>query len=718
MAPRRCWRRDEQGAISVMAAGMMVAVLLATSLAVDVGRVAYVSRDQQGVTDRAALDAVFALEGHAAGTLAELYDLADAAVDRALDRNPGSTGTADGRTVTGLVLGTDTGGTFTAVCGREPDWMQTQRATLGQEQVSSCGVSDYDGTTGPGDISAVEVFTSSDVPYIFAIGAEEGSRAVRKRARASFGDPIGSVSAASTEIDLGDGVATMLLSRLLGAETDLDLVGWNGLANVDVTLRDLALALGVGSLDQLLATETTVSELAAITSAVLGNSTEPDVDAQATLLDIANLTTEAALQPVALGELLQVDPSSGSSALDASVDASSLLGALGQSALIGLALADGRNFATVELDVPGLATVDLQLIEGPQIAIGRPGKDVAGDWYTQARTAQTRVDVAVPLAVATTTVTGGSVDSTTEFGQRIDNISSCVEAVAEGSDSPGSIRSDLENAIDAYEQAATSMGLVVDVVLGTVETVLDSLTGLLSGLVSGLECVVNADGKQADIEGDLRDLLAAYESLVAAVAGGLDDGPAATTTPVLSVRLAAGSVALDTITCTDPLRAGVVVEGDAGRVTLTSSEAAAAAGPDQDPAPQTYDLVDLDLGVFGRITAGLSGDVTLGSLDDTHEFVGPFPSDPQPFSATDPGLANLVDALTIQLGSTEVLGLPVGSVTDEVVAGTTAMLDGALAPADAVLGSVLDVLGVELGVVEARVLSATCEGPPRLLANP
>ena len=41
-----------------MAAVMALAMVMATSLAVDVGRVAYTSRDQQGATDRAVLDAL------------------------------------------------------------------------------------------------------------------------------------------------------------------------------------------------------------------------------------------------------------------------------------------------------------------------------------------------------------------------------------------------------------------------------------------------------------------------------------------------------------------------------------------------------------------------------------------------------------------------------------------------------------------------------------
>ena len=63
---RRAARED--GAISVMAAAMMLAILMSTALAVDVGRVAYVSRDQQGVTDRAALDAVPVLDQVPVGT--------------------------------------------------------------------------------------------------------------------------------------------------------------------------------------------------------------------------------------------------------------------------------------------------------------------------------------------------------------------------------------------------------------------------------------------------------------------------------------------------------------------------------------------------------------------------------------------------------------------------------------------------------------------------
>lgn len=147
---RRPWdgRDGEQGAISVMAAALLVASLLATSLAVDVGRVAYVSRDQQGVTDRATMDAVRGLRDSTALSLEGLYTETAVVVDEALGRNPGSTGTAQLRRVDGLVLGRVVDGAFEAICGVQPSWVVAN-------SLQTCTTADYEGTYTVDDVSAV-----------------------------------------------------------------------------------------------------------------------------------------------------------------------------------------------------------------------------------------------------------------------------------------------------------------------------------------------------------------------------------------------------------------------------------------------------------------------------------------------------------------------------------------------------------------------------------
>lgn len=695
-----------EGAITVMASMLLVATLVATSLAVDVGRVAYVSRDQQGVTDRAAIDTMFDLQDHGETTLEGLENRARQVVeDETFGRNADSTSTGLDRALTGLVLGTTVDDDFVGICGTVPAWVDQD------PPMPTCTSVDTSGAHSVDDVSAVEVFTSSSVPYIFALGAEESERDVNKRARAGFGDPRGGVSAASTAVSLDDGLARRLVSRLLGANVDLDLVGWNGLANTSITMRELAAELGAGSVGEVLQTEVTVAELASAMLTVLQNN-GADADVLATVAEIDALDESHTLDPVELGEVIVVDPGSEDSALDATVDAASLLFATGQAALIEGALADGEHFATVGIEVSGLGTVELQLVEAPQVAWGQPGKKSDGTWRTQATTAQTRLQVDLPLDVASTTVAGAGGYSAGLFRDRIDAIATCGQALDEASDSVGTIRSDVEDAIDAYEEAAGLLGVAVDTIVATI----DSLLGTLDTLVATAGCLLTPNATRDDIKDDLHALVDEYEKLVVEVAGAFETAEnTVPADPVLLIELASGAVALDTITCADPIRAGTVVEGDQGRVRLTSSSAVAA-NPD-DPAATTVTLLDLDLGRFGSVMATLSGDVALGSFSDTHEFVAPFPSDPVAYSADDLALGSVLSLLTLDVDA-DVMGLPADPAVDRAVNATTSVLQDVFADVDGLLDRALEVMGVDLGVVEARVLDATCEGPPRMLANP
>ena len=263
-------------------------------------------------------------------------------------------------------------------------------------------------------------------------------------------------------MDLGDGLAVSLLSRLLGADADLDLVGWNGLANTSLTLRQLGVQLGAGSVDELLDTELTVGQLATAIATVLSNAqADPDADVQATLADIAALDSETTLPTIPLGDVLLVDPASGSSALDTAVDASSLLMALGQRAILVASLANGDNFATIDLDVPGLTSVQVALIGPPRSPWVAPARTVTATGSPRPRPRRRASTSSSPCGAAAATVAGAGSTSATMFRDEIDALSSCTDALAAGSSAPGSLRSRIKGSIDAYEQAAGLLGVTV-----------------------------------------------------------------------------------------------------------------------------------------------------------------------------------------------------------------------------------------------------------------
>lgn len=682
-----------------MAAVMTLATLLATSLAVDVGRVAYVSRDQQGVVDRAALDSIHRIEDSSASTLTALWGDAQEAVQASLDRNPES-GTSTDREISGIELGmVQDGDQFVAICGTRPNanWFDSAPPAL-----PSCADADVTGTWSVGDISALQVYVGSTVPYLFAIGSEDPGRDVHKWSSAATGHPIGTVSAASSLVDLDDGLVTQLLSDLLGADAELSLVGWNGLADLEVAFRDIAANVGAGSVDQLLATELTVGELAEVLADVLAADSDTSAEARTTLLELADTTLGVGLGAVALGELLEVDPQAGSSALDATVDAAGLLMGFAQ-------VANHQHAATLDLSALGVAGVTATIIEPPQIAVGRPGRDGAGDWYTQAQTAQVRLDVELPLddiasgIDVTDLEDEGILPEAQSFRDRIDAISSCSEALDEADDDePGTIASDLEEAVEQAKTTAQNAGLLT----GTAETLLNGALGLIGNLLNLSRC-------ESGIKSDLHDAVDDYQQALDEMSNA-SSTPQGGGDPVLAVALASGEVALEEVRCTDPLEADTFVEGRAADVVLTTPTELA--NDPVDPGHVPVDLLEVDLGLLGTVDVDLASDMTLGTSSDRLTFAAPWPAEAQSINANTTGINSLLGTVDVDASATQLLGLPLGDAITEVTADVESALDSLLGDIDAqVLAPLLDTLGLDLGTVHARVLDAVCEGPPRLL---
>ena len=330
----KVWRRrDERGAILVMSTVGFVLAVIASALAVDLGRVAQERRRDQKIADLAALDAVRELgNGDAA---------IQAAAQASADRNElpaGATITAfegllDG---TGCVLQSGTG----QVC----------------------------------------VTVSTDIDNSF----RPGSRTVLARALAekqeSAAFTIGS-SLATANLDTELPILNGVFNELLDTSGTVNLVSWQGIAASNVTLRQLQTAMGVGTLDELLTSDITAGQLFSATATALNNQgTVASLDAATKLASLAAASQNTT--QFKLGEYITVAQGYEDTALDGDLNVMQLVTA-------GAQLANKNNFVdagsviTLPVNFPSLGTsgsfstkLGLKVIEGPQLYIGPEGGSV------------------------------------------------------------------------------------------------------------------------------------------------------------------------------------------------------------------------------------------------------------------------------------------------------------------------------------------------------
>lgn len=416
--PVRRQLRDQHGSISIMGAMLAVAMVMATSLAVDVGRVAYTSRDQQGVTDRAALDALRTISGMGEDeTIYTPQDYYDAAVSSVVATMAGNeegsaVGTSRDRAIEGVEVGY-----YDPACAD-----------------SFCVVYDENGLQdGSGrPITSVRVLTESAVDYVFAFLDEAGFRDVHKTALATnrrhrtdcpasdpnCTDAEAGISVRSRLVELNTGNIAVddpnlaLVQDLLGelvaltGPTSVTAVGFDGLANADVPLSVLGDAgATVGTTDQLLDSQVTLQDLF---TAMASGATSDDaaVTAQA---GNALLTLAAEVDPaltVRVGDLLATSTEDPSALLTGQINALDLV----MHVAANFAVANGNNFVALDLTGGSLANplfgldglldinATLHVIEGPQMAYGKVAVDPStGEYVTVARTAQVEFSVDLTL---------------------------------------------------------------------------------------------------------------------------------------------------------------------------------------------------------------------------------------------------------------------------------------------------------------------------------
>lgn len=411
--------------MSMMSAVLAFALVLAGSLAVDVGRVAYVSRDQQGATDLAALDASRAVRNAWTPdrTLAEMYNVALDAANASLGVNEGSSrehGTSHDRHISRLGIG----------------YLDASTGTVMVQYWSDGGVTTADPTRRP---TEVVLETASVVDFVLGIGDAQGGRDVVKRSLGSgaggFTIPPCPPGACPTPCSPGacpgqvvrDAVATVtvqtrlaeldanqsiiagtVLDRLLDPDGTNGLptftaVGWDGLATATIPVRSLVNAgLVVGTPEQVLDSRINVADMLTVLAEGL-SAGDPALTAEARTV-LGDMAWVASPVPsFRLGDVVTVSTTNPDAFLDATVNVLDLVVAGLQAAnrdhAIALDLTDGPTV------VPGLEAMSLSLtiVEPPQSATGPAEQDLAGNWVTRATTSQVELHGTIDVVASDVT---------------------------------------------------------------------------------------------------------------------------------------------------------------------------------------------------------------------------------------------------------------------------------------------------------------------------
>ncbi len=382
--PRRPRAGDERGSVLVFTAVSLVVLLGAAALSVDIGNLSFTKRNLQSIADAAAMDARFALD-QGANSCAQAVALADqSAANNNFDL------AMSGNTLT-VTLGST--GVVNNVETFVPD-------------PATCTVPGAD--TAQAAATAVQVQTTGNVAYFFAPVVSGIASGTPSATAFWTGGP------AETGVSIGTTLASFntansalldpLFSGLLGGNVDLTAVGYQGLTGAHVTLGQLAAALNIGSVSQLLTTQITFGQLLTAEAYALGTGPQgATVTAEIAALNglVGTATSSSFPTTFSLGQLINVADPGAASAADVSSNVLGLITAGAEIAEGTGANAKAINIPNVSLGLAGLTTTNVtaSVIQAPQVAYGPVG--------TSATTSQVQValtmTVDVPL-VATVTI--------------------------------------------------------------------------------------------------------------------------------------------------------------------------------------------------------------------------------------------------------------------------------------------------------------------------
>ena len=390
-------RRDERGAIAVIAAIAMTMILAATALSFDIGREVDTNRAVQALADAVALDAANFVDGTAA-TASDPYDtiggnayeLAQVvqyeATQSALRNNVSTTDLPSDYVTIGSCPTTSSCTTnFTAVMTCPLTTTLPMPATsAGTGAGEACTpVAGADQTTA---INAVRATASSVTSFVFQAGNATSSRdatAVRSFAGGPQRIPVSAFSIGSTLLDLSNPVVDDLLSLVLGpSAANISVLSYNGLAGVSVSLGDiLAANVGVGSMYNLLNTAVSPSTLLGYTyNALIAQNTAGALTAAGqlnTALGVTGAGSTAITDTTAIKPCQLIDLTGGQSACGVTGSAlttaafAQLTPASVLTAIVGLSVANQSS--GIGLNVSGLGLLNIKLSAVSPMASAGPG---------------------------------------------------------------------------------------------------------------------------------------------------------------------------------------------------------------------------------------------------------------------------------------------------------------------------------------------------------
>ncbi|WP_321942628.1 TadG family pilus assembly protein [Burkholderia cenocepacia] len=373
----------QRGAFSVMA---IVATLIAiTTLgAIGVGNLFYQRRDVQRIADMAALAAVQRMDDACS--------------------QPTATATSNAQS---NGLNASNGDTINIECGR---WDTSVNPAPSYYAAAAAGTT---------QLNAAKVVVTRQVPFFF-VGPPQTVSAV-STARSTNIDTfsVGATLAAlggvgcsggSAPTSGNPGLVNGLIGGLLGANLNLNIGSYQALACANVTVGDLVVAAGVGTVDQLLALKLTLPQLIQLMVKAATQTSVVNASLQASLATLqAILNANIPGTSIGLGGaggLLNVALADTQAALNAQVDLLDLL-------MVGAEIAaTGKPAVTVNvpsLNLGGLTGTQLQvqIISPPSIGVGEGGIDPAtGTWRTTASTAAVGVYLNVDLGTTQLPIVG------------------------------------------------------------------------------------------------------------------------------------------------------------------------------------------------------------------------------------------------------------------------------------------------------------------------
>lgn len=380
-------QRDEQGVVLILAAVGVLLALVASALAVDLGRQALEKKDDQRVADLAALDSARELEplvlsvpGVSVSTvLANVQSAAEASA-----RRNGFDPDAAGNTLTAVAGHVDNQNVF---------------------------------TPGGPTYNAVRVVAGSNLDYVFAPGGKDlvakalarlapntgpGSTFPGSPPQPGSGIPGGGdarggfmLGSALASADF-DAVSAPVLNRVFGQMIggNADVLSWKGLGEAKVTMAALRQELGnlgvdVGTPEKMLAANLTLNKLFAATANALDQQGTSDATAAAALFRgsagiIAQSTNTTTFQ---LAKIMRFEQGNGSSVAAANMKVRNLVVAAAEAA-------NGSNVISVPdsgITIPNVSktALSLQIIE--------PQKYVFGPVGTSDRTGQVKLTLTPTL---------------------------------------------------------------------------------------------------------------------------------------------------------------------------------------------------------------------------------------------------------------------------------------------------------------------------------